>query len=62
MTLIGWVQIVVYCAIVGALVKPLGWYMARVFNGERTFLSPVVRPVEVALYAAGGVDERREQH
>jgi potassium-transporting ATPase potassium-binding subunit len=62
MTIIGWIQILLYCAIVVALVKPLGWYLTRVFNGERTFLSPVLRPVEVALYWAGGVDERREQH
>jgi len=46
MTVIGWMQIILYCAIVVALVKPLGWYMTRVFNGERTFLSPVLRPVE----------------
>ena len=39
-----------------ALVEPLGWYMTRVFNGERTFLSPVLRPVEAALYAVAGVD------
>ncbi len=62
MTIIGWIQIVLYCAIVVALVKPLGWYMTRVFNGERTFLSPVLRPVEAVLYWSGGVDERREQH
>ena len=62
MTLIGWIQILLYCAIVVALVKPLGWYMTRVFNGERTFLSPVLRPVEAALYWAGGVDEKQEQH
>src|ERR1700729_4078522 len=62
MTLIGWLQIVLYCAVGVALVKPLGWYMTRVFNGESTFLSPVLRPVEKALYWAGGVDERREQH
>ena len=62
MTVIGWIQILLYCAIVVALVKPLGWYMTRVFNGERTFLSPVLRPVERGLYWAGGVDERREQH
>src|SRR5882757_5082102 len=62
MTAIGWIQILLYCAIVDALVKPLGWYMTRVFNGERTFLSPVLRPVEAALYWAGGVDEKREQH
>src|SRR5262252_7880986 len=62
MTIIGWIQILLYCAIVVALVRPLGWYMTSVFNGERTFLSPVLRPVEAALYWAGGIDERREQH
>jgi K+-transporting ATPase ATPase A chain len=62
MTAIGWIQIVLFCAIIVALVKPLGGYMTRVFNGERTFLSPVLRPVEAGLYWAGGVDENREQH
>lgn len=62
MTVIGWIQIILYCAIVVALVKPLGWYMTRVFNGERTFLSPILRPVEAGVYWVGGVDERREQH
>jgi potassium-transporting ATPase potassium-binding subunit len=62
MTAIGWIQIILFCAIIVALVKPLGWYMTRVFNGERTFLSPILRPVEVALYWIGGVDEKREQH
>jgi len=61
MTFNGWIQIAIYCAIIIALVKPLGWYMTRVFNGERTFLSPVLRPVEVGLYGLGGVDETREQ-
>lgn len=62
MTVIGWLQIILYCAIIVALTKPLGWYMTRVFSGERTFLSPVLRPVEAGLYWIGGVDERREQH
>jgi K+-transporting ATPase ATPase A chain len=62
MTLVGWAQILLYCAIVVALVKPLGGYMMRVFNGEPTFLSPALRPVEVALYRLGGVEEAREQH
>src|SRR5271166_1082255 len=61
MTFIGWIQILLYCAIVVALVKPLGAYMTHVFNGERTWLSPVLRPVERAIYWAGGVDETREQ-
>jgi K+-transporting ATPase ATPase A chain len=62
MTAIGWLQIILYCAIVVALVKPLGWYMTQVFNGEATLLSPVLRPVERGLYWISGVDERREQH
>ena len=62
MTVIGWIQILLFCAIVVALVKPLGGYMTRVFNGERTFLSPLLRPVEAGLYWIGGVDEKREQH
>jgi potassium-transporting ATPase potassium-binding subunit len=62
MTAIGWIQIILYCAIIVALVKPLGWYMTRVFNGERTLLSPILRPVEAGLYWIGGVDEKREQH
>jgi K+-transporting ATPase ATPase A chain len=62
MTVIGWIQIILFCAIVIALVPPLGWYMTRVFNGERTFLSPVLRPVESSLYRLGGVDDKHEQH
>jgi len=46
MTFIGWIQIALFCAVVVALVRPLGGYMMRVFNGERTFLSPVLRPIE----------------
>jgi K+-transporting ATPase ATPase A chain len=61
MTIIGWIQILLYCAIVVALVKPLGAYMTHVFKGERTWLSPVLRPIERAIYWAGGVDEAREQ-
>jgi K+-transporting ATPase ATPase A chain len=61
MTLNGWIQIILFFGIVVALVKPLGWYMTRVFGGERTPLSPVLRPVEASLYWAGGVDEKREQ-
>src|ERR1700716_2441088 len=61
MTVIGWIQILLYFAIIVALVPVLGAYMTRVFNGERTFLSSVLRPVETVLYRIGGVDERREQ-
>ena len=62
MTAIGWIQILLYCAIIVALAKPLGWYMTRVFNGERTFLTPILRPVEAGIYWVGGVDEKRDQH
>ena len=62
MTFVGWIQIALYCAVVVALVKPLGLYMTRVFTGERTFLSPVLRPIERGLYGLAGIDERQEQH
>src|SRR5471032_1065559 len=62
MTTIGWIQILLYCAIIVALTPVIGGYMTRVFNGDRTLLSPVLRPVEAALYWTGGVDEKREQH
>ena len=52
MTLNGWIQVALYCAIVLALVRPLGLYMTRVFTGERTVLSSVLRPIERLLYRA----------
>src|SRR6202167_5183822 len=61
MTLIGWIQILLYCAIIIAITPVLGAYMTRVFNGERTFLSPVLRPLERGIYKISGVDEGREQ-
>ena len=62
MTFIGWCQIALFGAVVVALVKPLGWYMTRVFAGEWTPLTPVLRPVETVLYRAAGVDPKQEQH
>jgi K+-transporting ATPase ATPase A chain len=62
MTVIGWAQIALYCAILLVVTPTLGAYMTRAFNGERTFLSPILRPVEVAIYTVSGVDERQEQH
>lgn len=61
MTLNGWIQIALYCAIVLALVKPLGLYMTRVFGGERTLLSPVLGPLERGLFRIAGIDARQEQ-
>jgi K+-transporting ATPase ATPase A chain len=62
MTLNGWIQIAIYCAVIILLTKPLGGYMTRVFNGERTFLSPVLGPIERGFYRLAGVDEKAEQH
>src|SRR5215813_2550700 len=61
MTLNGWIQIALYFVLLTALVVPLGRFMARVFEGERTFLTPVLGRVERALYRVAGVDETREQ-
>jgi K+-transporting ATPase ATPase A chain len=60
-TISGWIQIAILFLIVLALVKPLGLYMAKVFAGELTWLSPVLRPVERVIYRVSGVDETREQ-
>jgi len=62
MTSVGWLQIALYCAIIVALTPLLGGYMTRVFNGERTWLWPVLRPVETVLYRAAGINEKSEQH
>jgi K+-transporting ATPase ATPase A chain len=62
MTAIGWVQVLLYCAIIVAIVPPLGAYMTQVFTGERTFLSAILRPVEAAIYKVAGVNESNEQH
>src|SRR5712675_1958853 len=62
MTFDGWLQIALYCAVVVLLMKPFGGYMTRVFSGERTFLSPVLGPVERVFYRLSGVDERSDQN
>src|SRR5271163_4162328 len=60
MTSNGWLQIAAFLALILAITKPLGVFMAKVFSGERTFLDPVARPVERLLYRATGVDEKHE--
>ncbi|MBE1706716.1 MULTISPECIES: potassium-transporting ATPase subunit KdpA [Mesorhizobium] len=62
MTLNGWIQILVFCGIIVLLTKPLGFYMHRVFNGDRTPLSPIFGPLERGLYRICGTSEREEQH
>jgi K+-transporting ATPase ATPase A chain len=61
MTMAGWAQIAVFCAILVLLARPLGGYMTRVFEGERTFLSPILNPIERAFYALAGVDPKEDQ-
>jgi len=60
MTANGWLQIVVLLAAVAAVTAPLGAFIARVFARERTWLDPVLRPIERLVYRLTGVDESRE--
>lgn len=60
MTFNGWLQIIVYFFVLVLLVKPLGLYMARVYQGERTLLSPVLAPLERLIYRLAGVDPADE--
>jgi potassium-transporting ATPase potassium-binding subunit len=60
MTVNGWIQILVFLTLIFAVTKPLGVFMARVFNRERTFFDPVARPAERLLYRVTGVDENHE--
>jgi len=60
MTLNGWLQITVFLALIFAVTKPLGVFMARVFERQKTFLDPVLRPIERLLYRVTGVDEQHE--
>src|SRR5690349_15268576 len=61
MTLNGWLQIIIILAAVLLAAVPLGAFMAKVYAGKRTFLSPVLGPVERGFYALAGVDPAREQ-
>jgi K+-transporting ATPase ATPase A chain len=58
----GILQIIIYCVVLTATAIPLGLYMARVYNGDRTFLSPVLTPIEKALYKLCAVKPEQEQH
>src|ERR1017187_4828092 len=60
MTANGWLQIVIFLALILAVTKPMGVFMTRVFNRERTFLDPVLRPIERLIYRMTGVDENHE--
>ena len=60
MTANGWFQILLFLLFVFLVTKPIGIFLTRVFNRERTFLDPVLRPIERLLYRVCGVDENRE--
>jgi K+-transporting ATPase ATPase A chain len=62
MTVNGWLQVALYCALLILITIPLGSYMTKVFAGQRTFLSPAIRPLERGLYKLSGVNENDEQH
>ena len=62
MTLNGWIQIFLFFALLTLLTRPLGGFMYRVFEGERTWLGRLFGPVERGFYKLAGVDEKSEQH
>ncbi|MBK9089683.1 MAG: potassium-transporting ATPase subunit KdpA [Holophagales bacterium] len=61
MTALAFLKIAVFFLLVLAVTKPLGLYMRRVFSGEKTFLDPVLGPLERLVYRLGGVDAKKEQ-
>src|ERR1700678_1182484 len=60
MTANGWFQIGLFLLVIFALTKPMGVFMSHVFDGGKTFLDPMLRPLERLLYRVTGVDETRE--
>lgn len=62
MTANGWFQILFFLGVVLALTKPVGAYLSRVFSSQKTYIDPVLRPLERLVYRLTGVDERTEMH
>jgi Potassium-transporting ATPase A subunit len=60
MTANGWLQIVIFLALIFAVTKPMGVFMTQVFNRERTFMDSLLRPIERLIYRLTGVDENHE--
>jgi K+-transporting ATPase ATPase A chain len=56
----GWFQIGFFLLVIFLITKPLGVFLARVFSGQRTFLDPVLRPIEKLMYRLTGIDEKHE--
>jgi K+-transporting ATPase ATPase A chain len=62
MNIFNWLQLIFYMVVLIALARPLGEFMARVYQGERTFLDPVLRPVEKLVYRLSGVRPDEEMN
>ena len=62
MNLYSWLQLIFYMLVLIALAKPIGLYMARVYQGERTFLDPIMRPLEKLIYRLRGVHSDEEMN
>src|ERR1035437_6730206 len=62
MTANGWLQFALFCLILLASVRPVGIYLARVLEGERTWLDPILRPIERLLYKLCGIHAEREMN
>jgi K+-transporting ATPase ATPase A chain len=62
MNIFSWLQLIFYMVVLIALVKPLGLYMARVYQGEKTFLDPLLHPLEKLVYRLGGVHPDEEMN
>ena len=60
MNIYSWLQLIIYMVVLLALAKPLGTFMAKVFQGERTFLDPLLRPLERLIYRTAGVNSEEE--
>src|SRR5512136_422101 len=62
MNIFSWLQLIFYLVALIALAKPLGTYMARIYQGERTLLDPLVRPVEKLIYRMSGIHPQEEMN
>src|SRR5215470_2431171 len=60
MTTNGWLQILFFLVLVFLVTKPMGVFMTRVFNRQKTFMDPLLRPIERLLYRVTGVNEEHE--
>ncbi|HEX7555243.1 MAG TPA: potassium-transporting ATPase subunit KdpA, partial [Leptolinea sp.] len=62
MTISGWFQIAVFFTLLILTAKPLGSYMAKVYSGEKTFLSVIIKPIESFFYRLAGISAEKEMN